>query len=247
MNRKLWTQCLNQTSCPPWTCPACRKGIVVLTPKSIIYKETIKSKRAHNHEDWDPTQIDFTFTAWAQCSNPACKQEYSMAGTGGVEPEFGPGGDWEWEEFFSPKICLPMPDIFDFPTNCPEPVKAELHAAFALFWMNQAACAGRIRVALECLMDHLGVPKRRKDQNGRYFDLSLHFRIDAFAKKESAIGPQLMALKWLGNSGSHDSEVSRDDLLDAFEIMEHALGEIIEHRSARVSALAKKLTKKHGS
>jgi hypothetical protein len=77
-------------------------------------------------------------------------------------------------------------------------------------------------------------------------DLSLHARLDAFATTEPVVGPKLMALKWLGNAGSHDGEVSKADLLDAFEILEHALGEIVEKRSKRVATLAKKLMKKHG-
>ena len=58
-------------------------------------------------------------------------------------------------------------------------------------------------------------------------------------------GPHLMALKWRGNAGSHGSKVSRIDLLDAFEIMEHSLVEILDKRSAKVAALAEKMTKKH--
>lgn len=95
-------------------------------------------------------------------------------------------------------------------------------------------------------MNHVGVPKRKKAANGKLSELTLHARIDAFAKKEPAIGPQLMALKWLGNTGSHDSSVSSADLLDAFEILEHSLREVIDGHSAKVAALAKKLTKKHG-
>jgi hypothetical protein len=139
-----------------------------------------------------------------------------------------------------------MPDIFDFPSECPDGVKEELRSAFTLFRSHRAACAGRIRVALECLMSHLGVPKKQKDKHGKYFALRLHQRINAFSKNEPTVASQLMALKWLGNSGSHDSEVTQNDLLDAFEIMEHCLGEIIDRRAARVAALAKKLTKKHG-
>lgn len=56
-----------------------------------------------------------------------------------------------------------------------------------------------------------------------------------------------MALKWIGNTGSHGSYMSTNDLLDSFEIMEHALAEIIGGHSARVAAIAKKLTKKHGN
>ena len=109
-----------------------------------------------------------------------------------------------------------MPDIFAFPPKCPEDIKSELRGAFSIFWSNGAACAGRLRVALECLMNHVGVPKQRKDADGKFFDLSLHARIDAFAKNEPAIGAQLMALKWLGNTGSHDSKVSTVDLLEPY-------------------------------
>jgi len=248
MKRDLWTGYLTKDSCPPWTCPVCKKGVVALVPKSLLRKETIESKRAHNEDAWDPTNITFAFTAWGQCPESRCKQEFAIAGIGGVEPEFGPAGDdWDWEEYFVPKLCYPMPDIFDFPAKCPDEVMRKLRESFALFWSSRAACAGRIRVALESLMGHLGIPEKKKDKTGGYFDLTLHQRIDAFAKNEPAIGQELMALKWLGNSGSHDSEVSRDDLLDAFEIMEHALDEIIDRRSARVATLAKRLTKKHSS
>ena len=225
----------------------CRKGNVALVQNSLVFKETVVSKRGHNDEGWDPTCVSFTFTVWGQCTHPSCKQNFAIAGTGGVEPEFGEENNYDWGEFFSPKICLPMPDMFDITPKCPDSVKEALRAAFALFWSHPAACAGRIRVALECLMNHLGVPERRRDGNGNYFNLSLHARIELFAKKEAATGPALMALKWLGNTGSHDAEVVKDDLLDAFEILEHALAEILERRSARVATLAKKLTKKYGS
>jgi len=245
MNRSIWTQTLTKTWCPAWPCPVCRKGSVALVQKSLVYKETVESKRAHKDETWDPIGITFTFTAWAECKNSSCRQEFAIAGTGGMSPELGVDGNYEWEEYFSPMMCRPMPDMFDFPAKCPNEVKDELRAAFAIFWSQRAACAGRIRVALECLMNHLDVPQRKKGKNGKYFDLNLHTRIDVFAKNEPKIGPQLMALKWLGNAGSHNGEVSKDDLLDAFEIMEHALGEIIEKRSAKAAELAKKLTKKH--
>jgi len=247
MNRDLWTQPLSKSFCPAWPCPVCRKGSVALVQKSLICKETVESKRGHDDEGWDPTCVAFTFTAWGQCTHASCKQEFAVAGTGGVEPEFGPDDNYDWADYFLPKFCHPMPDMFDITPKCPDSIKEELRGAFALFWSNHAACAGRIRVALECLMNHLGVPKRRKDGSGKYHDLSLHARIDLFAQNEPATGPQLMALKWLGNTGSHEAQVARNDLLDAFEIMEHALVEIIDRRSARVATLAKKLTRKYAN
>ena len=54
-----------------------------------------------------------------------------------------------------------------------------------------------------------------------------------------------MALKWLGNTGSHGSKVNVEDLLDAFEILEHTLSEIIENKSKKIATLAVNLTKKY--
>jgi hypothetical protein len=93
-------------------------------------------------------------------------------------------------------------------------------------------------------MTYLGMhslPKQAKPQSKP----KLHAAIESFAKNNPVLGAQLMALKWLGNTGSHDSSVSRADLLDAFEILEHVLAEILERRSERVAELAKQLTDKH--
>jgi len=245
MDRHLWTQELTATYCPPWTCPVCYKGTLVIVKDSLIHKETIESARSHSDENFDFDWVVYVFTAWARCTHPSCHQEFAISGTGGIAPQYISDNEWGYEDYFAPNMCHPMPDIFDLPAKCPEEVKSELRAAFSLFWNNRAACASRIRVALEHLMNHVGVPTRKKDVNGKFFDLTLHARIDAFAKEEPTIGAQLMALKWLGNTGSHYSSVSTGDLLDAFEILEHALREIIVGHSAKIAALAKKLTKKH--
>jgi hypothetical protein len=139
-----------------------------------------------------------------------------------------------------------MPDIFELPKKCPVDIAHELRAAFALYWSDPSATANRVRVALEHLMDHLGIQKRRKNKKGKFDKLTLHHRIEIFTKTEPRIGDQLMALKLLGNTGSHDGRVMRDDVLDAFEIIEHALLELIDHRSKRVAALAQGLKDKHG-
>lgn len=216
-----------------------------MTKDSLTEHETAASKSARNHEAWDPDWIDYAFTAWAQCQHPKCKQQFSIAGTGGVGLVQTEDGNAEWEDYFDPKYCFPGLRMIAIPDKCPEEVTVELDAAFAMFWSQPAASAGRLRVALELLLDHQGVPKRKRDGNGKYKELWLHARLDLFAKSNPATAAQLMALKSLGNSGAHEGSISTDDLLDAFEVLEHALGEIIEQRSKRVAVLSKKLTRKH--
>lgn len=244
-NRSLWIDSLTEVACPAWPCPVCRKGSLALIRDSMRHEETIRSIQAHDHDGWDADWIEYVFTAWAECRHPNCRQLFALAGTGGIGPGYDADGETEWNKYFSPTACCPMPDIIEIPAKCPEDVSQELRSAFQLFWSHRGACAGRIRVALECLMNDLGVPKRKKTNNGKFADLSLHGRIEIFAMKNRSAGPNLMALKWLGNAGSHDTTVSPSDLLDAFEVLEHSLGEIIDQRSKKVAMLARTLTKKH--
>jgi hypothetical protein len=212
---------------------------------SLLYKETVWSKRARRDEDWSPEYITYAFTAWVKCNNPSCGDEAAVAGEGGAEPcDDGEGGT-DYSLFFSPHFCTPMPDFFELPKKCPAKLALEVRAAFKLFWSDPSAASNRVRIALEQLMDHLEIQKRCKNKNGKFDKLSLHHRIEVFSKTEPEIGAQLMALKLLGNTGSHDGGVIRNDVLDAFEIVEHALLELIEHRSQRLAALAQALTEKH--
>jgi hypothetical protein len=246
MNRTLWTQPIFDFSCPAWPCPVCEKGTLALIQGSLTHKETADSESSRRDEEWEPDWIRYHFTAWAECGHIRCKQKYAIAGVGTTDQFLGEDHEPEWMDVFTPQVCLPMPDIFVLPTNCPDDVAQELRSAFALFLSSKDACAGRIRVALECLMDNLHIPKKRKNKKGGYFTLTLHARIEAFAVGQPSIGQQLLALKWLGNSGSHKSKVTENDLLDGFEILEHTLEEVIGKRSATMTALAKKMTKKHG-
>lgn len=246
MDRSLWLQSLSKTYCPPWPCSVCGKGNVALVRNSLVKHETVESKTAHDHEAWDPDWIMYGFTAWAECQHPTCKQKFSICGTGGVGAEQDEEGNVEWGDYFDPQHCFPTLRLIKVPEKCPDDIKAELDAAFALYWSHPAASAGRIRVALELLLNHQGVPKRKRSGRGKCQELWLHARLDLFAKANPTTGSQLMALKSLGNTGAHEGSITKSDLLDAFEVLEHSLDEIIDQRSKRVAALAKSLTKKHG-
>jgi hypothetical protein len=245
MNRSLWTSQLTQDSIPAWPCPICGSNTVKLVPKSLVHKETSLSRSEHSHEDWGPEWIAYVFTAWAKCNHSGCGNEMAISGTGGVDMGFDDEGASGWEDYFAPKFCAPMPDIITLPKKCPEDIRNEFRAAFASFWSDASSTVNHIRIGLERIMDYLGVQRRRKLTSGKFWDLTLHQRIEVFAKAQVSVGSQLMALKWLGNAGSHGEQINRDDILDAFEILEHALTEVIERRSEKVAELTKKLTKRH--
>lgn len=247
MKRKLWLSDVHTTYCPPWPCPVCRRGTLRLRKDSLIHEETVESRREHNEEYWGPEHIQFVFSAWADCTDGNCKQSYSLSGKGGVEQYIDDVHDSvDWYESFTPISVIPTLDMIEFPSKCPPSVRALLKQAFALYWADAEACASRLRSSLEALLTHIGVPALDGSKPESATQLSLHRRIEIFEKESPQLAQHLMALKWLGNSGSHGRAVGKGDLLDALELLEFALAEILEKRSERLAQLAARLTAKHG-
>ena len=237
MKRSLWTHPLTERSSPAWPCPACGNGTLALVPNSLVAKETVESRQLYEVL-CEPESTAYTFSAWLRCNYGDCGEEVVVVGNGTVArfDRMNEAGEEEekYIRSFHPLFCWPMPDMFELPEKCPPEVQTELRAGFRLFWSDQAASAGRVRVSLERLMDHYRIP-----------ELKLHDRIKEFSKAETTAGEKLMALKWLGNTGSHQGSVSRDDLLDGFEVLEYSIAELFDQRTARVAELARQLMRKH--
>lgn len=89
--------------------------------------------------------------------------------------------------------------------------------------------------------------KKYRYQNGKRKNLNLHERINSLPNKYHDIQDLFMAVKWLGNAGSHSGNtVSPDDVLDAYELMEKLLTEVFDEQSKKLKALAKNINKKKG-
>ena len=57
----------------------------------------------------------------------------------------------------------------------------------------------------------------------------------------NGIGNQLMAIKWIGNDGSHYKKITKEDILDAFKILEYCLNKIYVKEEEEIKKLAKKI------
>jgi hypothetical protein len=245
MNRSLWSQSFSEHYCPPFPCPTCGKGVFSLVPKSLVYKETQKSKHEHGIADnWCSYDTDFRFTAWLKCGHSSCREEAVVIGIGGVEDQMTQEGS-EPTEFFLPRFCLPMPDLIAISQKCPAQIASELRASFALFWADRAAAANRIRGAVESILTHFKIPRRKRTANARFHRLTLDERLKLFTRVDSASADRLMAIKWFGNTGSHGHAISRDEVLDVLEILEDTLVELFERRKQRITALTRTVMKKH--
>ena len=254
VQRQIWRQSF--TIWPRLPCPSCKIGTLKIDKNSISENETASSKAIPHDEHWHPDQFEKRFIATMVCTGPTCADIISVCGEVSQEWDYAldPDGDvyQEFENYYEPVFFDPAPPLFPIPYKCPKGVKEELKKAFALIWPDHGSAANCLRVAVEELMDALKVQKKAQIKSGKnigkFQDLTLHGRIKKFETKNSVAATQLMAIKWLGNVGSHAviDKLTRDDLLDAFEHFEYAIDLIYVKQSAALEKRAKRINKSRG-
>jgi hypothetical protein len=152
-----------------------------------------------------------------------------------VTHEYEEDGQDSYYETCTPTYFNPALPMLRLPRGCTGTIASELTKAWAVYWSDPGACVNHLRTSIERLMDHLGIPKS-----------TLHKSIEAYRQKEPDLSDSLMAIKWLGNSGSHgDAALTNEDVLDALPLLEHVLGEVFEMRTAERRRLRDKLLEKH--
>lgn len=244
MNRLHFTPPFFPNALPHWRCPKCIDGALALVEDSLKIEETSESKKDRKNPDWDPEWIRQRFSVLLRCAQ--CQEPVFAVGNvrlmEGQDDEHG----WVLWDALVPTFFEPAPPIIRVPSACPNEVTTEISGASAFFWSSPSSAANRIRSAVERLMDDRGIARKVKTKKSKLEDLSLHARIERFAKKNPDVGNTLLAIKWLGNTGSHSSDLKASDVLDAFELLLHALEEIYESRTARLKKLASTIIKKKG-
>lgn len=222
-------------------------GLLELQKESLAYKETALSHEGHEHPAHDFDWVRYRFTALFVCNNKKCMEVASVAGSGGLDEEH----DWENQDisytpYFFPEYFMPSPAIIPVPAGTPEEIKEELALSFSAYWGDPSAAANKVRLAVERLLDHRRITNFAV-RNGRRRRKSLHERIEDFKAKQPDLAECLLAIKWLGNAGSHPEGLSREDMLDAYEILQHVLEELYVARRARAAALARGINRRKGA
>lgn len=247
VKRNLWKELLTLTHVPSWHCPSCDGGYLRWKPKALHFSETKESRRAFGHEAWEPDWREFRFSGILICNNENCQEPISLAGHGHVkEVQISDNGDFDYENVFYPEFVSPSPPMIPVPGICPKPVVAELQKAFIASWGDIPAAANHVRSVVERLLDFLKVPKTKLNSNGERCRRSLHERIISFASIDNSLSESLQAVKWLGNVGSHSDEISRDDVFDAFDILEVIFDELFVKHRERMKKIVSVINTKKG-
>jgi len=95
------------------------------------------------------------------------------------------------------------------------------------------------------LMTDQGV-KRFVNNKGKRNSLNLHSRLELFKKNQPQIADHLLAIKWIGNSGSHIGKIEKVDILDAFELLEYSLNKLYDNSEKRINNLAREINRVKG-
>ena len=234
---------------PSWPCPACEIGTVALLDGSLTIVETGPSKEAHDHEAWEPTWIEERFIAMLTCNNVNCMESVAVSGrTRHVEDHDYERQEHNWTRLYKPESFSEALPVFSIPDTCPDSIEHELKRAFSLIWSDIGSSANRLRSAIEVLLDERRIRKTTQNSSGKRIPLTLHQRIALFRSKNIDAAVPLEAVKWLGNVGSHASldALTIDELLDGFELFEHAIERVYVRRDEQLRKLAGVINKQKG-
>jgi len=228
-----------------WRCPRCSQGGLVLSEETMHLTETAESASYRDHDDWEPEWVTKRFIALAICDG--CGEPVSISGTTYVEPD---DDNSYWISVLRPLYVLPAPHIVPRPDSAPDTVTKLLAEAEELFWIDPKAGGNAIRCVLEAILTDRGVKRFTiSKKTHKRQPLPLHARIVEFGKGKlnQSLAEKMLAVKWIGNSGSHDGDgPKQSDLFDGFDLLDHVLQEIYAKRTARLTSLAKRITKSKG-
>lgn len=247
VDRELYTQSIKKDGAPNWPCPRCSGGHLRLETESLTRSWTADTQEASDHEAFEASWVEQRFVAMLKCDNVKCKEPVVLAGTGRVE-------EWPdehltemfYEDVFTPAYVFPSPRLIALPPNAPSAVVEELNQAFTASWSDFASAGNRIRAAAECLMDALRIPKTTVNAKGKKEPLKLHSRIDKTKAKYPTTHQSLLAVKWLGNAGSHSTVLTRDAVFDALDIFEAVLHELYSTHPSAIKKLVAQVNARKG-
>jgi hypothetical protein len=226
-----------------WGCPNCLQKTLTVAPGTVHVQEGIESQNAGYHEAWEPEWTDRRFVCMLSC---VCGEWVAAAGEQHVQEACFESQRSEpnvhYLDISTPRFFQPPLRVIDMSEAVPIEVREQIDRSFAAFWSDLESCANRIRASVEKLLDNVRI-KRTAIQNAKRRLLSLHARIQLSATRGYAFANELMAIKWLGNAGAHSSAITREDILDAYEIIEHVLREMYEQPGKRIARIAKTINK----
>jgi len=221
--------------CPSWTCPGCMKETLKIVPGSFFYRKTAETL-VHEKEHWfDFYYVGYVFSCLLECELTGCSDPVAVTGRGWLTEDNSydhlSQTVTESIPYFEAQTFYPPLPLFIPPEDCPASVIKELNNISALLNAHPSAATNAIRRLLETLLDDMKVPRERPREGKSPERLKLHDRIDRFPDILGEHQRGVMALKYLGNTGSHENRaIERECLEDACQILENIIHQVYQRK-----------------
>jgi hypothetical protein len=239
MDESLFEKSFTIGNVPHWNCPTCRKGILRLNKADFFAEYDADTEVGRHHPSFDYEYTTYVFHAFLRCN--LCPEKVAFGGKGYVTQDYdedSPRG-WSYFEYYSPRFFCPPLLLIDLSNEelVPSDVLTAVFKACELFWTDLDTSANRIRTAVEYILDHLKIPREWLDGK-RTRSYSLHARINLLNDPALAdVKTILEAVKWIGNAGTHESDLERQQVIEGFRMLEHCLSVLFPRPPSNPAAI----------
>ncbi|MFJ4932112.1 DUF4145 domain-containing protein [Streptomyces sp. NPDC088736] len=231
---------------PHIPCPTCKRGALLPVPDSFEAEESVTSKAMHVHEVWEPEWIRGDFHCVLACRKETCDR---VRVVGELTVDYAGLQDVQYEQNLMPTMFFPALPLLESRELCASEVGERVDAAAKILWLDPNAAANRIRSAVEALMDAQGVISTKPNRTGKAVNLSLDNRIATFKAEQpqhADAADLLLAVKWIGNVGSHEDVLRVRDVLEGVEFLDQALFLIYDTNPDEMKKRASEVTARRG-
>ncbi|MEO1326527.1 MAG: DUF4145 domain-containing protein [Pseudomonadota bacterium] len=237
----LWIGEWDENDYPSLPCPHCG------APLNAVENSLRVESSAHNVELVNLTDIDDAesrFTLWLQCGHGRCREYVTVTGDVRYEPGYDEVGATITVLRLTPVHLHRAPPIIGVGEDVPDSIRSALQESFGLFWSDSGACAARLRLVVELILEDWGFPATSK--GGGFVPVDRRIKDWETMYGENAMSRALMAIKWLGNVGAHEKQFPRDRLLDAYDILERLLRQLFPPDERHLDELASEIIDSKG-
>ncbi len=249
VNKTLWLSEFKVSDLPHWPCPTCHEGWLTLEPRTYHTSESESSKKENSkYVAANVPWAKGVFSCILICNNRRCRESIALSGCYDVQEEWLDdelsGQPYQtYSDFCIPITFVPTVHLFAVPKFVPQIIAEAVIDSFKTFWLDPSSCANKIRTAVEVVLTHKKV-RKIEIKNNKKKHLTLHKRIQLFKISHPSAAEKLEAIKWIGNEGSHSNKTSKEDLIDAYDILSSLLHQLYETETERIVKLSKKIVSK---
>lgn len=232
MNSEQYESYINKRYIHPFTftdnfvtaykCSYCNNGMLASENNKIQLTPTAESKKDRLNPEWDyEWGINYHFSANLICKN--CGETTYCIGD--ANEQFYCDDEYSTEVYslisLTPLYFNPTVHLFEIDDRTPNELKQVLISAFSIAFTDKASAANKIRTCIETYIKIINPSANQK---------FLHDRIQTLKESHKNVCDVLTAIKWIGNQGSHEENISECDLAFAFEAIKYCIDETFCNR-----------------